>query len=262
MKKCLSGDVFSYGNPFVWNGKRRTIVGFSPFSAMRKILTIPILVFSAVFSTVSADYGIYYGTSQTFANKTFKLSPMIVQPYNLPLYAKYSGPKICYLSVGEFDGTSAELGSLGLSGAVIGFNAEWNSYVMDMGSASWTGYLVKQEFSLKSKGCSGLFLDTVWQDGYENQAVALVKTLRSNWTSANIVANNAHSIKYRIRDSVNGYMFENFWNRGTAASSADGKWYLAEMAEYADLKKNFGKQIYALSYGNPFTYAAWAKTVK
>ena len=224
-------------------------------------------VFAAFFALIAAspayaDYGIYYGTSQTYANKTFKLSPVIVQPYNFPLYAKYSGPKICYLSVGEFDGSSAELGSLGLSGAAVGFNPDWNSYVMDMGAASWTGYLVKQEASLKSKGCTGLFLDTVWQSGYENQAVALVKTLRSNWKTAFIVVNNAHDIKYRIMDDVDAFMFENFWDRGTVASSSDGQWYLAQMAEYADLKKNFGKKLYALSYGNPFTYASWAKTVK
>lgn len=84
---------------------------------------------------------------------------------------------------------------------------------MDMGSASWTGYLVKREADLKTKGCAGLFLDTVWQGGYENQGVALVKTLRSNWKAANIVVNNAHDIKYRVKDDVDGYMFENFWDK-------------------------------------------------
>lgn len=229
---------------------------------LRTLLALAVSFVSSVVVTAHADYGIYYGTSQTYANKTFKLSPVIVQPYNLSLYAKYSGPKICYLSAGEFDGASAELDSLGLSGAVVGFNAEWNSYVMDMGSASWTDYLIRQEALLKSKGCAGLFLDTVWQSGYENQAVVLVKTLRSNWKTANIVVNNAHDIKYRIKDDVDGFMFENFWDRGTVASSSDGQWYVAQMAEYADLKKNFGKKLYALSYGNPFTYASWGKTVR
>ena len=214
------------------------------------------------FSSAHADYGIYYGTSASYATKTFKLSPVIVQPYNLPLYAKYSGPKICYLSVGEFDGTSADLQSLGLSGAAVGFNSAWNSYVMDMGSSAWVSYVLSEEANLKSAGCSGVFLDTLWQSGQEDSAVALVANIRSNWPSAFVIANNAHDFKYRVKDSVDGYMFENFWTSGTKASSIDGQWYLAEFAEYADLKKSYGKKLYALSYGNPFTQTAWAKTVK
>lgn len=210
----------------------------------------------------NADYGIYYGTSASYAQKTFKLSPVIVQPYNLGLYAKYSGPKICYLSAGEFDGTSAELGSLGLSGAAVGFNAEWNSYVMDMGSPAWVSYVLAGESNLKAAGCSGVFLDTLWQPGQEDSAVALVAAVRSNWPQAFIIANNAHDFKYRVKGFVDGYVFENFWDYGTKASSADGKWYLAQFAEYADLKKVYGKKLYALSYGNPFTRTAWAKTVK
>lgn len=216
----------------------------------------------AFFSAASADYGIYYGTSQTYANKTFKLSPVIVQPYNLALYAKYSGPKICYLSAGEFDGTSAELGALGLSGAVTGFNADWNSYVMDMGNPAWLGHVLSEESKLKSAGCSGVFLDTLWQSGQEDSAVALVAAVRSNWPSAFVAVNSAHDFKYRVKDFVDAYMFENFWTSGTKASSMDGQWYLAQFAEYSDLKKVYGKKLYALSYGNPFVKTAWAKTVK
>lgn len=177
-----------------------------------RILFVALFTALVSVSVANADYGIYYGTSASYAAKTFKFSPVIVQSYNLALYAKYPGQKICYLSVGEFDGTSAELGSLGLSGAVVGFNADWNSHVMDMGSSAWVSYVLSEEAKLKSAGCSGVFLDTLWQSGQEDSAVALVAAIRSNWPSAFVIANNAHDFKYRVKDYVDGYMFENFWD--------------------------------------------------
>jgi hypothetical protein len=51
----------------------------------------------------SAEYGIYYWTDNKYAPKTFGLDTMIIQPYNFDLYKTYTGKKICYLSVGEFD---------------------------------------------------------------------------------------------------------------------------------------------------------------
>ncbi|MFB0965102.1 MAG: hypothetical protein QMC36_05455, partial [Patescibacteria group bacterium] len=108
----------------------------------------------------------------------------------------------------------------------------------------------------------GVFLDTLWQSGQEDSAVALVAAVRSNWPSAFVAVNNAHDFKYRVKDMVDAYMFENFWDSGTKASSMDGQWYLAQFAEYAELKKAYGKKLYALSYGNPFVQTAWAKIVK
>lgn len=137
---------------------------------MKKKLLATLLVgmFALIPALTSADYGIYYGTNATYAKRTSEtFDMMIIQPYNYKLYANYTGKKICYLSVGEFDGTVTDLTTLGLDGAKIGYNATWNSYFMDMSNLLWQDYLVKKEGELKTMGCDGLFLDTIWQDGQE-----------------------------------------------------------------------------------------------
>jgi len=61
----------------------------------------------------SAEYGMYYGMDPAYAKRiaaTFDM--MIIQPYNYDLYMNYPGKKICYLTIGEFDGTAAELAKL------------------------------------------------------------------------------------------------------------------------------------------------------
>lgn len=76
------------------------------------------LLFSLLFSLLapaiaSADFGIYYGTDAVYAKRTARaFDMMIIQPYNFNLYANYTGKKICYLTVGEFDGTATELTNL------------------------------------------------------------------------------------------------------------------------------------------------------
>ena len=121
-------------------------------------------MFVASASFTFAEYGIYYGTSQKVANTTFRFETMIIQPYNLSLYKEYTGKKVCYLSVGEFDGTSEELSNLNLSTAVIGYNSEWGSYIMNVSDPKWQTYLIQEEQELRTLGCHGLFLDTLWQD--------------------------------------------------------------------------------------------------
>lgn len=201
----------------------------------------------------SAEYGIYYWTNASYAKKTIKtFDTIIIQPYNLNLYKNYTGKKICYLTVGEFDWTADELWNLWLSGAVVGFNSDWNSFIMNMSNLKRQDYLIKEELKLKNMWCNGLFLDTIWQDWQETGWIEIVKKIRENWKDAYIIPNNAHFIRNDILNYVNAFMFENFWDMNIKDNSEDAKWLLVQMQEYQNLTKWTNKKLYAISYGNPF----------
>lgn len=201
--------------------------------------------------TTQANYGIYYGTNSTYAKSLYsKYDLIIMQDYNYNLFKSYSGKKVCYLSVWEFDGTQTELSNLWLTGAVIWYNSEWGSYIMNMGHEKWVNYLLKRETTLKNMWCHGIFLDTIWQDGYEKQAITLTQKLKTNRKESYIVVNNAHSIKNDIVSYIDAYMFENYWDYGTVSGTPDADWYINLSQEYLTLAKTYNKRIFALSYGN------------
>lgn len=229
-----------------------------------KILTQTILILAVVFPTFAyAEYGIYYGMSATYAKRTAQaFDRMIVEPYNISLYSMYTGKKICYLSVGEFAGTPTELDALRLTSAQVGYNSTWNTYIMDMGNTTWQKYLLASAQKIRSLGCNGLFLDTIWQDGQETGAIAIVRALRAQWPSAYIIPNNAHNIKTQIVASVDGYMFENFWEKTIKTGSADANWLTTQMQEYQTLNKKYNKRLFGIVYGDPFANQTWSNTTK
>lgn len=57
-------------------------------------------------------------------------------------------------------------------------------------------------------------------------------------------------------------MFENFWDKTVKDNSTDAKWLLAQMQEYNTLKKNTGKRLLAINYGDPFVSKAWGERTK
>lgn len=222
------------------------------------ILTLAISLFSFSF----AQYWIYYWTSKSYAKTLFNYDVMIIQPYNINLFKDYKGKKVCYLTVGEFDGTESELESLWLKDAVKWFNSEWNSYMMDMSNSKWQDYLISQENNLKTIWCNWVFMDTIWQDWQEDAWVTIAQKIKQNWSDWYIVVNNWHYIKDRIIDYVDAYMFENFWDKTVKAWSEDEKWLQELSSEYQNIAKTYNKRIFALSYWNPATAIKWWKNVK
>jgi len=106
---------------------------------------------------------------------------------------------------------------------------------MDMSNPKRQDYLVKEELKLKNMWCNWLFLDTIWQDLQEEGWILITKKLRENWKDAYIIPNNAHNIKNEIKDYVDWYMFENFWDKTVKDNSEEAKWLLAKMQEYKNL---------------------------
>ncbi len=61
---------------------------------------------------------------------------------------------------------------------------------------------------------------------------------------------------------VDGYMFENFWDKTVKDGSGDAEWLLAQMQEYNTLKNTYGKRLFAINYGDPFVSKAWGTKTK
>lgn len=210
---------------------------------------LSIILIFWLFSKTFADYWIYYWTDQKYASKImWNYDVIIIQPYNFNLFKDYKWKKICYLTVWEFDWTKEELNSLWLSWAIVWYNSEWDSFIMNISDISWQSYLIKKENSLKAMWCNWIFLDTIWQDWQETWAISIIKKLKNNWKSWYFVANNAHYIKNQILSYIDAFMFEWFYKDSIKIWSNDDKWLKKISSEYATIHKSTGKPIYALSY--------------
>jgi len=229
-----------------------------------KIISLFVLISLLLIPCLTnAEYWIYYWVNSNYSKKTLsKFDLMIIQPYNFDLYKNYKGKKICYITVWEFDWDQEELNSLDLQDATVWFNDEWNSFVMDMSNSKWQDYLLNQENKLKNLWCNWLFLDTIWNDWQELWWIEITKKLRQNWENAYIIPNNAHNIKNEIKDYVNGFMFENFWDVNIKDNSEDAKWLLSQMQEYTDIVKWTDKKLFAINYWNPFKNKKWWNKTK
>lgn len=217
---------------------------------MKKLFLILVCLFSFVSEHVYWSYSIYYWVNQKVAKKTFTSDLVILQEYNFDLYKKYTWKKICYLSVWELDETNDYITLHWLKDAVISKNTEWNSFIMDMNNPAWIEFVLDKEKKLKDMWCDWLFLDTIWQENKEQWGIDIVKKIRDHWYDSYIIVNNAHYIKNEIKDFVDGYMFENFWDYGTVVGSENALWYESLFKDYSSLSLEW-KKLYALNYTNP-----------
>ena len=75
---------------------------------------------------------------------------------------KLGSQPFAYLSVGEFNGSKADIEKAHLGGAVSPVrNGAWDSQVMDLSAPAWREHLFARAKSLQAEGYAGLFLDTL-----------------------------------------------------------------------------------------------------
>jgi polysaccharide biosynthesis protein PelA len=75
---------------------------------------------------------------------------------------KLGSEPFAYMSVGEFDGSKADITKAGLDKAVSPVrNDSWNSQVMDLTAPAWREHLLGRARQLQAQGYGGLFLDTL-----------------------------------------------------------------------------------------------------
>ena len=226
-----------------------------------KIILLFVLVMSFSYSSFIFYYWDDKNYVDTVLSKWRDVDYLVIQDYNFELFKQWPGKKICYLSVWEFDWTKEDLKKLHLEKAVVWYNKEWNSFIMDMGDKKWRKYLKKRLKYLKKLWCDGVFLDTLWQQWQDDKAKWLVKYLRSKWKKWIFIVNNAHNIKFDIVKYVDWYLFENFWDKWTKYCDDDCKWYLSQFKDYKRIKEKYRKLLWAISYWDPDRDKNWYNQV-
>ncbi|MBZ9783329.1 bifunctional glycoside hydrolase 114/ polysaccharide deacetylase family protein [Pseudomonas sp. REP124] len=90
------------------------------------------------------------------------VEPGHMTPADVKSLRKMGSEPFAYLSVGEFDGSKAEITKAGLTKAVSPMrNDSWNSQVMDLTAPAWREHLLGRAKQLQAQGYGGLFLDTL-----------------------------------------------------------------------------------------------------
>jgi len=175
---------------------------------LRTLLALVIAVTSACATHRSppggvkgvTSWAVAYGASvdQTKAS----LDLLIAQPHTKVIRAPDSrGLITAYLSVGEAARGSREAAFAQRVGAIVGRNAIWNTFVVNVREVRWTDFLFQQAQQLRRSGFSGLLLDTVDAavrdvggpiDPSRVRALCrLIGALRESWPQGILIANGS-----------------------------------------------------------------------
>jgi len=151
-----------------------------------------------------------------------------------------------YVSVGEYDGTKADIDNAGLRKAVTSVrNDSWDSQVMDLTSPAWRDHLLGRAKALQADGYDGLFLDTLDsfqllpQASREAQRVALASFLRElhqRQPTLKLFFNRGFEVLPELDGVAAAVAFESLYAGWDAAAKryrpvpeADRQWLLGEL---------------------------------
>lgn len=155
---------------------------------MARILGLAVSLFTASVFAKPSSVAFWYAEQPPLAELS-QFDWVVLEPGHADAadiaYLKAQGSTpFAYLSVGEFDGDTAELAGAGLEeGASAVRNDAWHSQVMDLSSSVWREHLFSRAAELRRQGYAGLFLDTLdsfqlqSEDRHEPQRQALVSLL-------------------------------------------------------------------------------------
>ncbi len=119
-----------------------------------------------------------------------------------------------YLSIGEVHGHAPEAAELKSSGAVIGANGEWSSYIIDPRNKEWRSLILDKKIpALVAAGFDGIMLDTldsplsIDSSKQENAAiraasVSLVRDIRTRYPNMKLMLNRG----FELLDPLAGYI--------------------------------------------------------
>jgi len=132
-------------------------------------------------------------------------------------------------------------------------NERWDTYLVDVANPSWRQHLLGEMAKMRDQGFAGLFLDTVDSaarvDPGGEQTAALIHLLRQNWREGLFLLNRGFAVLDRIRQAVDGVLFEAF----TSRQEGDGlkAWEGADLAwteSMAERLRELGLPIFTLDY--------------
>lgn len=224
---------------------------------------------------LKGEFVFYYGSGKTDVLSKYKYAVVNADQYSSGDLNKFNA--VCYVSVGEIppegcgDCDSSVFVRDTLNQPVK--NSVWGSFFADVSSPAWKSFVFEQSKSLISKGCKGLFLDTV--DSVETgvsdpvkrfEIVSLIESLDS--VSDFIVLNRgtvwvggfdgieSRPVSQHVVGSVDVVLIESFGTTFEFASSGpvyskqsdEGMVWLDQVAAYL---KDMPVDVWVLDYRGP-----------
>ncbi|MEI8620763.1 endo alpha-1,4 polygalactosaminidase [Pseudoalteromonas sp. B129b] len=184
---------------------------------MKYILYLALLVSTHAFATpVNNSIAFYYSAPMPLAEMTF-YSRVVVQPdlvteHELNWFKQRDIAVYAYLSVGE---------SFIESESSLAVNPNWNSHIADLTSTHWQQHVQNNAATLKARGFSGLFLDTL--DSYQlldgkhsksdqqNGLVAIIKSLSGTFNK-HLILNRGFELLPRLTGLASDLVAEGLYS--------------------------------------------------
>ncbi|MDC3211356.1 endo alpha-1,4 polygalactosaminidase [Pseudoalteromonas distincta] len=237
---------------------------------MKYILYLALLVSAHAFATpVNNSIAFYYSAPMPLAEMTF-YSRVVVQPdlvteHELNWFKQRDIAVYAYLSVGE---------SFIESESSLAVNPNWNSHIADLTSTHWQQHVQNNAATLKARGFSGLFLDTL--DSYQllddkhsksdqqNGLVAIIKSL-SDTFNKHLILNRGFELLPRLTGLASDLVAEGLYSHYNPINNSyklttenDQAWLSAQLKTAQKL----GFKVQVIDYAQPDNRLAMAQKIK
>ena len=223
---------------------------------MKYISYLVLLISSQVFAKpVNNSIAFYYSAPMPLAEMTF-YSRVVVQPdlvteHELNWFKKRNIAVYAYLSVGE---------SFNKSESSLSVNPNWNSHISDLTSTHWQQQMQDSAVTLKARGFSGLFLDTL--DSYQllddkhsksdqqDGLVAIIKNL-SDTFNKHLILNRGFELLPKLTGLANDLVAEGLYshynptNNGYKLTTENDQAWLSAQLKTA---QNLGFKVQVIDY--------------
>ncbi|WP_166420154.1 endo alpha-1,4 polygalactosaminidase [Pseudoalteromonas sp. Z1A8] len=237
---------------------------------MKYILYLVFLVSAHVLATpVNNSIAFYYSAPMPLAEMTF-YSRVVVQPelvteHELNWFKKRNIAVYAYLSVGE---------SFNKSESSLSVNPNWNSHIADLTSTHWQQQMQDSAATLKARGFSGLFLDTL--DSYQllddkhsksdqqGGLVAIIKNLSGTFNK-HLILNRGFELLPKLTGLANDLVAEGLFSHYSPTDNSyklttenDQAWLSAQLKT----AQNLGFKVQVIDYAQPDNRLVMAQKIK
>ncbi|MCS7286435.1 MAG: cellulase family glycosylhydrolase [Anaerolineae bacterium] len=159
-----------------------------------------------------ARYAVDYGAKpnlEHLSQAELAIVQPVLSPQEIRLLREGGTEVLAYISIGEAEPDDPALPNL--SSCILGQNPNWGSWYMDARCSEWQDFVLERARSLREKGYSGLFLDTVDTAELYPQTspgfVELIRRLRQE-IGGIIVQNRGFSVLDEVVNYIDGIMHE------------------------------------------------------
>ncbi|MGC8619422.1 MAG: hypothetical protein ACP5LA_02770 [Thermoplasmata archaeon] len=205
------------------------------------------------------NFTIYYGdiVNNTIINELNKYDLVILQhwAFSKQNLTEIKGIKIAYLDLGEYDNSTYPNCTINLTGIIIGYDTQWNQYIVNVSSYKWINYTIcriKYDLSIGFNGIMFDDLDIVEQYPWEASGfIHLISLVREDFPNIYIGVNRGFELINNISNYVNFVIYEDFgtyYNFTTESYQFMNESELNYSKQIIDNIKSMGLKVLGLGY--------------